>query len=130
MDALSGLHETASEPRRRRRRRFRYRLTGRFWFLVMLFVVLNAATQFGIQAWKVREYHRRIAEATDMLERLEAENEALRSHLEYVHTDSYIEVRAREQGYVYPHETAVVLAEPRAGGDVERRTGANPTPGY
>lgn len=131
MDAISGMVDGGTPVRNRRRRpSLRYRLTGRFWLLIMLLLLVYAAGQFTYQAWKVREYRQRIAEAEQELERVMAENAAMREQLRYADTDAFIEERAREQGYVYPHETAVVLAAPSSGDDVERRPGVTPTPGY
>lgn len=111
--------------------RRRYRLTGRFWWLIIAFVVVNIGSAYVHQGYKAWQYRNQIAQAEQQLHQAEQRNQELREELTYLQSEAYIEQAARQElGLVMPGETAVIMVEPGNNGDVERRSGANRTPGF
>lgn len=109
----------------------RYRLTKRFWWFIIAFVVVNIGSAYAHQGWKAWQYRNQIAQAERQLESILQRNEELREELAYLQSEAYIEQAARQElGLVMPGETAVIMVEPGIDGDVERRSGANRTPGF
>lgn len=121
---------TSSAPSMPNRYR-RYRLTGRFWWLIVAFVVINVGSAYVHQGYKAWQYRTQIAQKKQQLEEIEQRNQELREEYAYLQSEAYIEQAARQElGLVMPGETAVIMVEPSNDGDVERRAGANRTPGF
>lgn len=109
----------------------RYRLTKRFWWFVIAFVVINIGSAYAHQGWKVWQYRKQIAEAQRQLESILKRNEELRAEYAYLQSEAYIEQAARQElGLVMPGETVVIMVQPGHAGDVERRVGASRMPGF
>lgn|SRR5690625_1774688 len=109
----------------------RYRLTGRFWWLIIAFVVVNIGSAFVHQGWKAWQLRTQIAQAEQKLEAIYGKTQDLREEYAYLQSEAYIEEAARQElGLVMPGETAVIMVEAGNDGDVERREGANRTPGF
>lgn len=93
--------------------RRRWRVTPRFWLILMLVFGAYMAYAYITGFIEIARLERAIAAVEKEIEKVTLENEALRRELARLQSPEYIEKVAREElGLVMPGETAVIIAEP------------------
>lgn len=101
--------------------RRRWRVTPRFWLILMLLFGAYMAYAYITGFIEIARLERAIAAVEEEIERVTLENEALRRELARLQSPEYIEKVAREElGLVMPGETAVIIAEPAKGSGAAR----------
>ncbi|HHW09869.1 MAG TPA: septum formation initiator family protein [Firmicutes bacterium] len=109
----ASLSTSTSLPRRRRRRR--WRITARFYKLVVLAGLIILFVSYLSTFITIAGLERQILGIKKRTAELEQRNKQLQAELDYLESDAYIEAEARELlGMVKEGETAYLLVSPQA----------------
>ena len=117
----------AARRRKSKRARRRWKITPRFFILMLCLICLWVAGGFAMRYLRIVMVQSKVTRVEREIAAMERRNEAIREQIEYMQSDEYIEKTAREKlGLVKPGD--IVYKPMRPAGpddpmDVQKRSG-------